>query len=227
MSDIQTGVTFVDGQEVNAAVLNNAINNATILAAFYSGKTPSTPAAGDLLVFFQTATGTLKSSLVSSLVPISSISLNMPVEFDVSGSPLTSNGAITVEKDNQIANRHYLGPASGGPAQPTFRGVVPADLAMASAGLAGTDIDWSSTLNFATTLSANRTFTFSNTLEGLPIKIILVQGGAGGFTATWPAGIKWAGGAAPTLTVTAGHADLIMFDKIGGTIYGRYSLNHF
>lgn len=60
------------------------------------------------------------------------------------------------------------------------------------------------------TLGGNRTLAFSNFNAGQFVVIDLIQDGTGSRTiAAWPAGIKWAGGAAPTLTTTAGKIDTV------------------
>ncbi len=60
---------------------------------------------------------------------VTSIGLVMPTAvFDVAGSPITTNGDITVTFDTQSANLVFAGPASGSPAAPTFRSLVVADL---------------------------------------------------------------------------------------------------
>jgi hypothetical protein len=49
------------------------------------------------------------------------ISLAMPPEFGVSGSPAGANGNLGVTKVNQNALEVWMGPTSGGPAPPTFK----------------------------------------------------------------------------------------------------------
>jgi hypothetical protein len=59
---------------------------------------------------------------------------------------------------------------------------------------------------FYLTMTGNCTLTLSNppaTGKGGAVTFILVQDGTGSRTVTWPASVKWAGGAAPTLTTTA------------------------
>ena len=78
------------------------------------------------------------------------------------------------------------------------------------------------------TLTANCTFTFSNPpASGTSgtFTLFLNQDGTGSRTATWPASVKWAGGAAPTLTTTASRTDILVFTTIdAGTIwYGAVS----
>jgi hypothetical protein len=61
------------------------------------------------------------------------------------------------------------------------------------------------------TLGGNVTaITLSNGIVGETLEILFVQDGTGNRTvAGWPASVKWAGGVAPTITVTASKADLI------------------
>lgn len=62
------------------------------------------------------------------------------------------------------------------------------------------------------TFTGNSTFTFLNPPPaGSLITLVLVQGGAGSFTATWPGIVKWAGGAAPVLSTPAGSRDIVQF----------------
>jgi hypothetical protein len=59
---------------------------------------------------------------------VTSVGLSMPVEFSVSGTPVTSSGTLTVSKATQSANTVYAGPTGGAAAQPTFRALVAADI---------------------------------------------------------------------------------------------------
>ena len=59
---------------------------------------------------------------------VTSVTLVMPGEFSVAGSPITSSGTFTVTKGNQSANQIYAGPSSGSAVPPTFRSLVAADL---------------------------------------------------------------------------------------------------
>lgn len=61
------------------------------------------------------------------------------------------------------------------------------------------------------TLGGNRTLAISNPTAGQQFTIQLVQDGAGSRTVTWFNGIKWQGGAAPTLSTTAGKIDVFTF----------------
>jgi hypothetical protein len=73
-----------------------------------------------------------------------------------------------------------------------------------NAGSSGTSltINFQNGVNQKITLTGACTFTFSNPVAGMTAKLKLIQDGTGSRTVTWPT-IKWAGGAAPTLTTTA------------------------
>ena len=51
--------------------------------------------------------------------------------YTISGSPVTSSGTLTFTLNTQLANTVLAGPASGSAAEPTFRGLVIADLSFA------------------------------------------------------------------------------------------------
>lgn len=52
---------------------------------------------------------------------VTSVGLSLPSIFTVTGSPVTSTGTLTATLNTQAANTVLAGPASGGPAVPTFR----------------------------------------------------------------------------------------------------------
>ena len=77
---------------------------------------------------------------------------------------------------------------------------------------------------FATTLSENTTFVFSNppasgTAYGFSLRITQ-DASASGYTVTWPASIDWVNATAPTLTGTASAVDqLVFYTNDGGTTW--------
>lgn len=83
--------------------------------------------------------------------------------------------------------------------------------------IAASAIDWSLGAVFTKTLSGNVTFTFANLKNGRSI-LVLLNGSAGTYTVTWPAGILWPGGTAHSMTATG--VDIVRFSRIGGTVYG-------
>jgi len=86
-------------------------------------------------------------------------------------------------------------------------------------------IDWSNGSAQKSTLTGNVTYTFSNGVTG-GAYVLKIATGAGSFTATWPAAVKWAGGTAPTITTTASRVDLVNFYYDGTTWFGSYSQNY-
>ncbi len=69
--------------------------------------------------------------------------------------------------------------------------------------------------------SATTTLALSNATTGQQFTLILVQDGTGSCLVTWFAGIQWPGGIVPTLTLTAGKADIFTFKCFGtNTYYG-------
>ncbi len=78
--------------------------------------------------------------------------------------------------------------------------------------------DWY-TLTLAHT--ATTTLALSNATTGQQFTLILVQDGTGSCLVTWFSGIQWPGGTVPTLTATAGKADIFTFKCFGtNTYYG-------
>ncbi len=74
--------------------------------------------------------------------------------------------------------------------------------------------DWHSV-----TLGGNRTLALSNPTTGQQFTIVLIQDGTPPRTVTWFTTIKWAGGAAPTLTATSGGIDVFTFKCTGSNAY--------
>jgi hypothetical protein len=85
--------------------------------------------------------------------------------------------------------------------------------------IGGSTIDWADpNFTYFKTLGANTTFAFSNTVEGKTI-IVAITNTVSNFTVTWPAGIKWQFGIAPTMSLGA-VTDIYTFVMINSIIYG-------
>jgi hypothetical protein len=76
---------------------------------------------------------------------------------------------------------------------------------------------------FDVTLTGNATFSFTGATNGkaCSFSLYLHQDATGSRTVTWPASVKWSGGA-PTLTTTASAVDILVFETLNGgtTWYG-------
>lgn len=73
--------------------------------------------------------------------------------------------------------------------------------------------------NHWVTIAGNRTFAVVNDTADNIFRVIVTQDATGSRTVTWWAGIRWAGGAAPTLTTTANKTDMFEFVKLGVGLY--------
>lgn len=79
-----------------------------------------------------------------------------------------------------------------------------------------TEIDWALGNFFSITPSGDVVFTFANAQDGQ--SVILLVDNAGDHNLTFPAGVKWEGGAAPTVTATE---IVYTFIQINFSIYGN------
>lgn len=92
-------------------------------------------------------------------------------------------------------------------------------VANGNSGTAAT-IAWPSGANQALTLTGNCTLAFTAPPGICDISIFLTQDTTGGRTVTWPAGIKWKGATAPTLSTSASAIDYITFFYDGTHYWG-------
>ena len=78
------------------------------------------------------ATYRVYKNIVAEYLPgsggVSSVSLALPSQFAISGSPVTGTGTLTGSWNTQTANYVLAGPSSGSATAPTFRALVAADL---------------------------------------------------------------------------------------------------
>jgi hypothetical protein len=82
-------------------------------------------------------------------------------------------------------------------------------------------IDWQAGNKQRLTLTGNATLTFTAPRGACSLMLKLIQDGTGGRTVTWPAAVKWPGGAAPALTATAGALDIVALYFDGTGYYGQ------
>jgi len=76
--------------------------------------------------------------------------------------------------------------------------------------------------NHESTLTGAAAITLSNPKDGATYGILL-KGGAGGFTPTWPGSVVWGNGTAPTYPIASGHSHLVRmqyFASIGKYLAG-------
>lgn len=103
-------------------------------------------------------------STTATTIPVSSISLAMPSQFDVAGSPGT---AITVTWNTKPANKFFAGPDTGADAVPGFRFLVAADINPVACDLTTNQtVDGNKTFTGATTFGDIVTSTTTHTFDG-------------------------------------------------------------
>jgi hypothetical protein len=228
MSQLDTTNTFVDGDIVNAAALNNMIDQATALPGLITSQVTANATAGDLVLLVRS--GVLKKADVSTF-PSGVTSVGMTVDptsvFHVTVGTPTTTPAIALGLDAQAANKFLAGPVSGAATTPTFRTLNPSDLPVATIDIAANLINWSLGNCFVKQLSgSNANFTFSNPTDGQIIKVLVAQDAS--HTVTWPSGtsgVFWPGGTAPVMTTGAGRHDIFTIHYLGGHYYGTFVQN--
>jgi len=90
------------------------------------------------------------------------------------------------------------------------------------AAIAASNINWNDSDIQTITLTANTTFTFSNTADGQTVRVFVTNPGT--FVVTWPATVKWKGGTAPVQT-TLTKTDIYELVQVGGLVYGKQDAN--
>jgi hypothetical protein len=143
---------FFDGANSNSTI----IKAASTITSSYTLTLPAAQSTGTQ--FLQNnGSGTLTWASGNSGT-VTSVALSdgstTPI-YSVSGSPVTSSGTLTLTLSTQSANTVFAGPTTGAAAQPTFRGLVSADIPNNAANTSGTAANITATSNSTlTTLSA-------------------------------------------------------------------------
>jgi hypothetical protein len=128
-----------------------------------------------------------------------------------------AGAAVTLSTPQNIATtstpqfaRVGFGAAADASAVAYFNGLYVNDETVDDGNSSTADtIDWATGNVHYSTLTGNVTYTFSNPKDSAGL-ILFINTGAGSFTATWPAAVKWFGGAAPTITTTADKVDVVV-----------------
>ena len=81
-------------------------------------------------------------------------------------------------------------------------------------------LDYSTGDYFKVTASGNITIAISNLPSGYVASIILEAYNFGGKTITWPTGVKWAGGTAPSTLTSTGKDTILFLQDSAGVLNG-------
>src|SRR5215472_4316562 len=218
MSDVASAETYVDGQTVNAARLNNMINAALAQPGIIGDRPSATPTGADQLLLLQS--GALKRATVSAVgtsggIGLTSVGLSMPSDFAVANSPLVANGSLNVTRVAQTGNKVMASDPSGNSSIPTMRARDVRDSRYPTVVIAAATIDWNLATHFFQNLTGNHTYTFINAGDGQRILVALTNNG---WTVAWPANVRWQGGVVPTPSATA--TSIFEFANINGFYFG-------
>ena len=127
---------------------------------------------------------------------------------------VTGVGGVTVTQGVSAATAAFSGAVS-------VSGILTSTAIYVSSATIGTDeysngsyvatstITWQNGNMQKVTLSANTTFLFNAPAHPSTLTLRILTG-AGSFACTWPGTVKWSGGTAPTITVTASKVDFVV-----------------
>lgn len=162
-----------------------------------------------------TLQGTVTAASLGALTANQSITLS----GDASGTGTTAITVTNAASQPNITTLSHTLTVSG--ASTTFTNVVQSTAIYVSSATIGTDeysngsyvatstISWANGNMQKVTLTANTTFLFNAPAHPGTLTLRLLTG-SGSFTAAWPGTVKWSGGTAPTITVTASKSDFVV-----------------
>lgn len=183
-------------------------NGAILASPAFTGSPTAPTAAG----------GTNNTQIATTGFVAAAVPAPATVAPNMDGTAAVGTSVLYARQDHtHPTNTATLSTATGG----TVSG--PVDLKVQSVTAAATTaVNRANGENVALTLGMSIT---TLTVSGWPasgftgkLRLVIVSSGA--FTIAWPAGTKWAGGTAPTLTSSGTDIVILMTDNAGTTIYG-------
>lgn len=180
MAQIQRGYTFIDGGTGNAAELHELVDDATILPGIITQQASAPPANPDSFLFYQARSQTLASCTLSQL--IAAFPVNQAA--NVACLRQLGTGATVAAAGNDPRFPAQITGIRKGHGTGADTAATAPDLDFSSVDLANlTAIDWSAGNFFHDSLTANKTYTFSNVTDGRAICAVIVTNG---HTPTFP-----------------------------------------
>lgn len=183
MSKLLKGTTFTTGVPATAADLNNLVDAASILPGAVTEQTTITPATGDLLLAYDVSGSALGKFSVQDVIDV------FPTDAAAGNKSLRTLGTTATQaaagNDTRFPSS-VTGIRKGAGAGSTDAAAAPKDFIFTPNNLSGSStIDWDLADVFYDTLSANRTYTFTNVRAG---RVIVLQLNQNGHTVAFPAG---------------------------------------
>lgn len=203
------------------------------MATNLSGQTVSST-FGQLLHVSDNVTGTLKTvyggngaatavSISTGAFSIGNISFtgNTVASTNTNGNIVITpdgTGTVDISKAN-ITGGAVAGVSFSGITSAAFTGNAQTTTSTIVSSAGAVTINCTSSNVFSLTLNENTTLTVINPQQGQTINLRIVQDGTGGRTLAWPAGFKWPGGTAPSISSGANEVDLFTATYIGSDWY--------
>ena len=205
-SDTGTDATIPAADGTNAGVMLPA--QVTKLAGIAIGATANDTDAN--LKNRANHTGTQLASTISDFADNVRSAVLTGVSFAVS-TAITASDTVLTALGKLQAQINLRAPTN----TPSFTGVSTFQGVKETVVTANTGTAYSINIGSGTiqnlTLTGNCVFTFPTATIGEQFTLFLSQDSTGSRTVTWPASIRWAGGAAPSLTTTARKTDVLSF----------------
>jgi len=213
-----TELGYVDG--VTSAIQTQLAAKATLASPTFTG-TVVIPTPFTIAAVSMTATGTELNYLAGVTAGTSLASKALvadsgndfylagdlsSVNFSTFAATVESLSALAADTPIQITNGTYQ---------------VPATYTPVGAATATLDVS-NSNIHSITMPAGNITIAVSNETVGQVFLVEITQDGGGSRTVTWFSTIRWAGGAAPTLTTTGSKRDTFGFRVTGTDTYDGY-----
>jgi hypothetical protein len=167
--------TVVSSSLTSVGTITSGTWQGTAIGATFGGTGQTSYTTGDTL--YSSATNVLSKLSIGSTGQVLTVSGGIPTWaspatsgtvtsvaladgsttpiYTITGSPVTSSGTLTFTLNTESANTVFAGPTTGSAAQPTFRGLVSADIPNNTANTTGTASNITASSNSTlTTLSA-------------------------------------------------------------------------
>lgn len=175
----------------------------------------ATPATDDELAIVDTDASATKRISVSNLLAAAPAGDITQVDAGTNLSGGASSGVATVN----LAIDSEVNFADNLATRPKLKDYSEHTNALGNTAATATiDLEYGNVIT-ATLAVATTTFVFSNPIasdDASSFTLILAQDGTGSRIVTWPATVKWAGAAAPTLTTATTGIDVFAFTTIDG-----------
>jgi Head domain of trimeric autotransporter adhesin len=175
LSQPLTNFTVYGPFSSSTLVIGAPPNTTTLASAATSAWTLTLPTGPGTAGQYLTTDGTGHTSWTAdtdTVGTVTSVAMTAPTALfassPVSGSPITSAGTLALALATQAANVVFVGPASGGPATPSFRALVAADI---PGGLVPGVADTQSVHLFITGVSPSQLLNASVIVDGTTLSI--------------------------------------------------------